>query len=784
MDEGTPGPDTPSRAFGELLRGYRLAAGLTQEELAERSGLSVRSLGDMERGHTSRPFARSVRLAADALELGQADRARLLTARNADSASRPENDAAPAPSRPALPRQLPAPVRSFSGREHELEALAGLLDQDGGQPREAVLISAIGGTAGVGKTALAVQSAHRVARQYPDGQLYADLRGYGPGPPADAAEILAAFLRALGVAGRDIPAAQDERAACFRSQLAGRRMLLLLDNARDVEQVRPLLPGTAGCSAIVTSRDSLAGLVARDGAVRLELDLLPLRDAVMLLRTLIGGRVDAEPAAAAALAEQCARLPLALRITAEMAAARPAAGLAGLASDLADRQRRLEILTAGGDPRTAVRAVFSWSYRELSRPAARLFRLTGLHPGRTITVPAAASLASLSPGQARRRLDELTRAHLLTEQAPGRFGCHDLLRAYAVELAAGSGPARRTARGRLLDYYLHTATAADRLLYPLRRPITLVAPRAGVIPAPLADHGQALAWLDAEHQDLLAAVRLAAGHGYDEHAWQLSYSLETFFYRRGHWHDWAVTQQLALTAAYRVGDRLAQALAHTGAANAQIEAGQPASGLPHLAMALRLREEAGDTYGQARVLLYASRALECLGRYPEALANSREALRLAQAAGGPPARALQAQALNQVGWELARIGRYPQALRYCQRSIALIRQLGSKHQEPGVLDSLAYIYRHLGRYGEAAEYYRRAAELHDEIGNRSLKAGTLDHAGDAFQAAGDLAAACRAWEQALTILDELRHPDADQVRAKLAGPAGRRAPAGLSNFPG
>jgi DNA-binding SARP family transcriptional activator/tetratricopeptide (TPR) repeat protein len=684
----------------------------------------------------------------------------------------PELNAPPVQVPAAVPRQLPAAVPHFAGRQGELAALTALLKRPGGAgTHAAVVISAIGGTAGVGKTALAVHWAHRAAPLFPDGQLYVNLRGYDPGQPVPAADALAGFLRALGVPGQEIPAELEERAARYRSMLSGRQVLVILDNASDVEQVRPLLPGTAACMAVVTSRDALAGLIARDGAARLDLDLLPLHDAVSLLRSLVGRRADEDLEAAARLAAQCARLPLALRIAAELAAARPAIPLAELAWELASRQQRLDLLDAAGDGRTAIRAVFSWSYQNLSQPAARLFRLLGLHPGLDVTVHAAASLASTTPARARRLLDELARAHLLTEQAPGRFGCHDLLRAYAVEQAAttGSRAGRRAAMNRLLDYYLHTAATADRQLYPARRQIALTAPWPGVTPDDLASHGQALAWLDAEHRGLLAAINLAAENGYHVHAWQLAFNLETFFYRRGHWQDWAATQRTALAAAHRLGDQYAQTLAHSGIANALVQVGRPAEALSHLAAALRLREEAGDLYGQARVYLYFGWALESQGRDREALASSRQALRLSQAAG-PPAKPVQAEAFNQVGWELAKLGRYPQALSYCQRAVAINEQLGSKHHQPAALDSLAYVYRHLGHHAEAADCYRRAVELFDELGHRYQKAETLAYAGEAYHADGNPAAARRAWEQALAILDDLRHPNAEHLRAKLHQP--------------
>ena len=310
----------------------------------------------------------------------------------------------------AVPRELPGVPAEFTGRERELAALTGLLNVAGRRGPGTVVISAVSGPAGVGKTALAVYWAHQVADQFPDGQLYASLRGYDPGPPMTAADALAGFLRALGVAGPDIPAGQDERARRYRSLVAGRRMLIVLDNARSAEQVRPLLPGTHSCLTIVTSRRSLAGLVAREGATRLDVDLLPLDDAISLLKSLIGARVDADPDAAAALAGQCARLPLALRVAAERAATRPAAPLADLVDELADQQQRLDCLDADGDRRSAIREVFSWSCRQLDADTRRAFRLAGLHPGAELDRFALAALTGCPPGWAGRALESLVRA--------------------------------------------------------------------------------------------------------------------------------------------------------------------------------------------------------------------------------------------------------------------------------------------------------------------------------------------------------------------------------------
>jgi DNA-binding SARP family transcriptional activator/DNA-binding XRE family transcriptional regulator len=385
----------------------------------------------------------------------------------------------------AVPRQLPPDGGNFTGRAGELAALTGLLDKMADDVLGTVVISAIGGTAGVGKTALGVRWAHQVAGRFPDGQLYVNLRGYDPQLPMQAAEALAGFLRALGVPDQDVPADPDERTARYRSMLAGRRTLVFLDNAGSVEQVRPLLPGTHSCMTIVTSRDSLAGLVARDGATRVDLDLLPLTEAVTVLRELIGERVDADPAAAVALAERCARLPLALRVAAELSAARPGVPLGALVRELDDQQRRLDILDACGDSRTAVRAVFSWSYRHLDAATARAFRLAGLHPGDDLDAYGTAALFGVTMAEASQALDRLARAHLIRPARPGRYVMHDLLRAYARELAAirDGQQQQRDALTGLFDYYLQSAAAAVDTLFPADRDRRPRIPPPASIPA-------------------------------------------------------------------------------------------------------------------------------------------------------------------------------------------------------------------------------------------------------------------------------------------------------------
>jgi DNA-binding SARP family transcriptional activator/tetratricopeptide (TPR) repeat protein len=667
----------------------------------------------------------------------------------------------------AVPRQLPAAVPHFTGRAAEIGVLSGLLGQ-AGLAGGTVVISAIGGTAGVGKTALAVHWAHQVASSFPDGQLYVNLRAFGPsGPPVTAAEAVRGFLDAVGVPGDRIPVGLEAQAALYRSMLAGKRMLVVLDNAGDEEQVRPLLPGSAGCLVVVTSRRSLAGLAAAEGALLLALDVMSEAEASELLAARLGaGRAAAEPEAVGELAVLCARLPLALAVAAVRAAASPARDLVSLAGQLRDMRGRLDVLDAE-DPASSIRAVFSWSYQNLSGPAARMFRLLGVHPGPDISVAAAASLAGIPRAQARRAFAELTGAHLLAEQAGGRWAFHDLLRAYATEKAeAGDDqPERRAAARRALDHYLHTAWSAALMLQRSRDPAFVLAPpQNGTDLESIRDSGDAMAWYRAEHQVLLAVIEWAVSLGMDAHAWRLPWALTDYFARTGHWRDLSATQRTALAAARRLGDRAGQARAHQGLGCAQLLARPGQASHSHLDQALSLYRELGDQVGQANIHFKFGMALEHQRRPQEALGHARQVLGLARAAGH---RGEEAAALNMIGWLHAQLGDYRQALARCQRALVLHREVGDRHGEAAAWDSVGYISHQLGDHEQAAAYYRQALRLSREVGCRHSQAAILDHLGDSRDAAGDPQAARETWRQALAVLDDLHHPDAGQLRRKL-----------------
>jgi tetratricopeptide (TPR) repeat protein len=759
--------------FGAVLRARRLSAGLSQQELAEAAGMSVRAVSDLERGRTRRPYPDSLSRLADGLRLSDGARADFITSAGrrlvcgpAGSVTTASQDwLAGAGGGRVVPRQLPGPVGHFAGRQSELAALTSLLECADRAP--AAVISAIGGTAGVGKTALAVHWAHQVADRFPDGQLYVNLRGYDPGRPVPASDALAGFLRAFSVAGQDIPSDTDERAAAYRSLLAGRRMLVVLDNARDAAHVRPLLPGSPGCLAVVTSRCQLTGLVTADGAHALMLDLLTEAEARELLAQRLGtARLDAEPAAVAELIGLCARLPLALAVAAARVSAQPRRRLGPFAQELKDAQLMLDRLETW-DTATSVRAVFSWSLHSLSQPAVRMFGLLGLHPGPDITTPAAASLAGTSPSQAHQALRELAEAHLATERMPGRFSLHDLLRAYAAEQAAASGAAteRRAAVHRLLDHYLHTADAANRALYPTREPLVLPAPRPGTQPPDLAGAQQAHGWLLAERRGLIAAAHQAADLGFDRHAWQIPYSAAMFLGLNGYWDDWAAVQRGALACAQRLQDQAAQARLHVISVHACMRAGREHDALDHLRDALCLCRQSGDRVGQARAHVAFSLVLNRQGRHGEAFGHAQHALVLYWSAGR---RAEMAQALNATGWSHALLGNPRRAMTCCQLAVDLHREAGNRLGEAEAQDSLGYIYQQLGDHGLAVSSYQRALGILRELTSRHEEAVTRTRLGDAHLAAGHPRQARRAWRLALAVFAEENHPNARSVHSRLA----------------
>jgi tetratricopeptide (TPR) repeat protein/transcriptional regulator with XRE-family HTH domain len=743
-------PNAPD-GFGVMLRLHRRAAGLTQEELATAAGVSVRAIRDTERG-ASQPRGKSVARLADALGLAGAGRDEFTRA-----ASGAAGDGSPAPGRGEQaaqrgPWQLPGAAADFTGRSAELKTLTGLLDQ-GERPPGTVLITAIDGTAGVGKTALAVHWARQITGRFPDGQLYVNLRGYDPGQPLPPTDALAGFLRALGVPGQGIPADTEERAARYRGLLAGRRMLVLLDNAASAEQVRPLLPATPDCVAVVTSRDTLAGLVARDGARRLDLDLLSPADAAVLLTTLIGDRAAADPAATAALATACARLPLALRIAAEFAATRLNVSLADLTAELTDEHRRLDLLEAGGDRYTAVRAVFSWSYRHLDPDTARTFRLAGLHPRPDFEAYAAAALTGTTLDHTQHLLGALARANLTHLTTPGHYNQHDLLRDYACELAAGhEGPdGSRAALTRLFDHYLHTAGVAMDALFPAERHRRPAVPAAASPVPPVTEPTAAQDWLDTHRATLITVAAHMAEHGWPGHTARLAATLARYLNRDGYFTEGVAIHTCACHAARRTGDRGGEATALNNLGLAFWSVNRIDEAAAAFERSLALFHAAGDRGGAAKAVGNLGLVEQSEGLRDQAADHYRQAIDLFRETGD---RTGEARVLSNLGSVTARLGRYGEAAIHQERALNLFRETGERGGEGLALTRFGSLEQQQGHYQEAAERYREALTLYREYGGRTGEALALCQLGEIGLMLGRYQQAVEDFQQALVLYRE------------------------------
>ncbi|RSN25643.1 XRE family transcriptional regulator [Amycolatopsis sp. WAC 04169] len=616
---------------------------------------------------------------------------------------------------PPVPAQLPADVVGFTGRAGELAELDRLADGAGEEP----VLVCLTGTAGAGKTATAVHWGHRMRDRFPDGQLYLDLCGYAPGEPMSSADALAALLSALLPEGTRMPSGEAERAARFRTEVAGRRMLVLLDNAATLEQIRPLLPGTHSCAVVVTSRDSLAGLVALHGAHRIDVDRLSVADAADLLRRLIGTRAGAEPEAAAELAERCVRLPLTLRLAAELAVSRPSTPLSRLVGELRAAQQTLKLLSSGGDQRAAVRAVFSWSLRQLSEDTIRAFALLGRHPAPVFDSYALAALTGSSFDHARAWLDALVRAHLVHPVGADRHGMHDLLKAYAAEIECDE-PA---ALDRVYGYYLATIAAAMDRLYPgeaNRRPT--VASPGSALPA-LDDADSARDWLDAE----LPTVQALAAAGRPEHAVTLSALL--FRYLDGH-HETAAlaVHRHAIRAARAIGDSRAEADALVAVGGLHIQAGRAESAASDMWAAYALFGEAGNALGQARALGNIGMIEESAGRYRLAVGYYTRALALFRRLGDLTGQAHQ---LTRLGTVEARIDRREEGYEHLRQAMALHREAGHRFGEAWVKIGLGELAANGGGPADSCRLHTEAAALFGKLGHRGSEAWAIDGLGRA-----------------------------------------------------
>ncbi|MEV5607366.1 BTAD domain-containing putative transcriptional regulator [Streptomyces sp. NPDC052225] len=687
--------------------------------------------------------------------------------RDAPRAPAPDEESSPSP-RPR-PAQLPGGLAVFAGRAAEgawLSAVSGSPDLPGPTAASVVVIS---GAPGVGKTTFAVHHAHRIASSFPDGQLFVNLCGFHPHAPAvDPGTVLHGFLTALGVPAQRIPEDTQARSTLFRSLLADRRMLVVLDNARDEEQVRPLLPAGAGCLTLITSRNQLAGLIAADGAKSLTLALPSQTEAHQALERRLGSeRLAAEPTATAEIIRLCGRLPLAMAVVAARAELDPSFPLRAMVDDLEHTHGDLDAFT-GFDSSTDVRTVFSWSYRLLDEHAARLFRHLALHPGPHVTVPAAAGLIGLPLAQTRRALAALTRACLVEQPVPGRYSLHDLLRSYAGELNQihDTAEERHHATLRVLDHYLFTAYQANQLLkQDTTAELELGAPGPGVTPEKFTGARQANQWFGAEHPVLAGLLHHAISRRLDHHTAGLAWSLKEHLQRQEFWPEAITALAPALDVARRRGDRLEEGrcLRHLGSIHGYL--GHQEEALRHLRSATAIFEQLGATGEQARAHYVMACALFLFGRVQEAVTYSERGLELSRETGE---ELWLAECLLELAWFQANLGQLHKSLQYSEEGIALFQRLDAPWQLAQGWDIVGYTLRALGRHEESVATYQRATRAFEELGDHRNAIGTLMRLGDSRLAQGDRDGARADWVKALAHADEraMRH-SAQQVRDRL-----------------
>jgi tetratricopeptide (TPR) repeat protein len=678
--------------------------------------------------------------------------------------------AAPRHTAMPVPQQLPAAPPGFIGRSDEFAALTNALNGAAERQDRAVVISAVAGAGGIGKTWLALHWAHQHLEQFPDGQLFVDLRGFSPDEqPMPTSVAVRGFLDAFAIDPARIPANLHAQAALLRSLLAGKRMLIVLDNATDTGQISALLPGSATCTVVVTSRHHLTGLISGHGARHLSIDVLTESEARALLSSRLGEeRLAAEPAAVDELLACCNGFPLALSIVAGRAETYSELSLAELAVELREAQLSL---WDEHDPTASLPTVLSWSYRALSDEQARLFELLGIAPGPDISLPAAVSLAGRSTGHVRAALRGLQRASLLGQVSCGRYRMHDLIRHYAADQAHRrlSATDRETALRRVVDFYLHTAHAGSRLLYPYRGTLNLQPLATGCTRQTLSDETSVMAWFDAEHHSLRAAQRLAAQRGWSLLVWQMGWALNTFHRRRGYIHDDIDTWMAGLAAARQLGDSTAEAWAHRFLAHGYVRMGldKTSEAYAHLQAALTISPQADIVSVAPQMPID---RLDDVGQ-PECdeirrtLSDLAKGLRLYEAVQDP---LWEADAHSAMGWLLAQLDEYHEARNHCESALVLFREHFDRTGEAATLDSLGYIALRSGRHEDSLTYYYQALALRRDIGDAYNEADNLSRLGDAHAAANQHDEARKAWQQALSLYrGQRRATHVEQIRHRL-----------------
>jgi tetratricopeptide (TPR) repeat protein/transcriptional regulator with XRE-family HTH domain len=761
---GTDGPG--GKAAGAFLRRARQTVGLTQEELAAKTGLSVRTIGDLERGLTAKPHRRSLELLAEVLDLPEPSRAHLMETAHQSPAPGTANISHP--QHAGRPAQLPADIPDFTGRASQVEELCTVLSRPRGeQGSAAVRLALVTGTGGLGKTAFAVHVAHLLAPQFPDGQLYVNL--LGATQPLDPAEVLARFLRDFGLDPAAIPADPEERAGRYRTLVAGHQVLIVLDDAHDAAQVRPLLPGSASGAVLVTTRGNMPGLI---GARSTDLDILPRDDAHALFAQVAGReRVLAEPAATEDVLNACAGLPLAIRISGARLATRRSWTVRALADRLADERRRLGMLRAGD---LDVRASFEVSFASLPSPEtpgevdpARAFRLLGLWTGPSIGLPAASALLGQDEEAVADALDVLVDAHLLESPAPDRYRFHDLLRVYAADRARTQEPEedRLAAITRLLTWYLHTAEAIAKVISPHHTRVPVGDPLPEATPLDFASLQEALSWGDTERGGLTVACRMAGAVGLHEIGWKLPAAAMSFYYRRGYWGDWVATHQTGLDSARASGDLEAEAwmLNNLGIAYGDQ---RMAESLNYFEQAVALYGEAGDKHGEARASVNLANALLDMGEFAEARPAAEHALSLHRQGFYRHGEGI---ALNILGCACRELGRFSEAIESLHQALAIYRDLGDRMTEADSLSELGETYLKLGQLSNGIASLRASLTIERDIGDRHHQAVSLHRLARGQRQAGDLRQAYMLFAEALKLCEELGETKrAAEIRVDLA----------------
>ena len=672
---------------------------------------------------------------------------------------------------PGPPMQLPTDIPDFTGRAEDVTRLCELRPGDEADDQAgAVMVALVTGAGGLGKTTLAVHAAHRLRSRFPDGQLYVDLLGVSA-QPLTPADVLARFLRVLGVDDGQMPVEEEERAALFRTRLTGRRVLILLDNARDFAQIRPLLPGSSTCAVLVTSRRALPDLVLA-ASRRVDLDVLDAAEARALFSGIVGaGRADADAAATDEVVAACAGLPLAIRIAGAWLAARPKWKVGALADRLRGQQgRRLDVLKVGD---LAVKASFEVSFADLP-PAltphgidpAQAFRLLGLWEGQTIGLAAAAALFGQPDAETGDALEQLVEVHLLESPAPDEYRFHDLIREYARERSGGeSGQSRREATERILSWYLHTAEAAARTISPNHARVPVGDPGPGITPLTFSSLEAALDWSEAERANLVAATRQASGNGLNDLAWRLPAAAMSFFYRRSHWADWVLTHDIGLASARKLGDRRGEAwmLNNLGMVHGQ-QHKEEAIGFFEQAAAID--HEIGDRAGEARAMTNIATALTHLRRFQEALEASHRSLGLQREIGH---RYGEGIALGNMGWSYRQLGKGEDAIACHLQALTIFRELGDEMTQADSLSELGDVYLSMGRVSDALDRLRESLKIWRHIDDRHGQAMTLRLLGEALLEAGRLEEARGSMAEAQQIFEELgEHEQVEEIHSSLA----------------